>query len=162
MENNITQNISEKEKKTIGETEIKDPTQQIISGFKKNYKLIILIVIVVTLISYMNTNTSGNFIKSKTRFNSHGGFYTAAEQQNMMFKQQTLYQGIAQFKEATSKCTAGMFSAGIGRFSTISENILSVLVIIAAIIIIPAFPVVIYIAIVYAIIYKMSTRFTKI
>ena len=154
METTANQNINDE---TKGHNN--DPLQKIIYELKKNYKIIILIIFVVIMISYMNLNHSCR--SSTTKFNSRGGFLISSNPQDSMYKTQVVQQGVGIFRNITSKCTSGVFTDGISRFSTISENILSVLVIIAAIIIIPAFPVVIYIALVYAIIYKMSSGFTK-
>ena len=160
--NTKTKEISiEKDNKVVIETNPNDPIQKIIYEFKKNYKIIILIIVVVIMISYMNF--SSNCInKYKNNIKSTGGFIQSTTPQGSYYQSQVLQQGIGIIRNVSSKCTSGTFTYSIDRFSTISENILSVLVIIAAIIIIPAFPVVIYIALVYAIIYKMTSSFTKI
>jgi hypothetical protein len=158
MENIINKkNKKENENTNTNEKETTDPIQKIIYEFKKNYKIIILIIIVVIIISYNNSKPIGYF-----KHTSKGGFLGSSTPQGSYYQTQVLQQGIGLFRNVSSKCTSGTFVESANRFSTISENILSVLVIIAAIIIIPAFPVVIYIAFVYAIIYKMTSSFRQI
>ena len=162
MENIInkkTEKENENENENTKEKETTDPIQKIIYEFKKNYKIIILIIIVVIIISYNNSKSIDYH-----KHTSKGGFLptSTTNPQGSYYKTQVLQQGIGLFRNVSSKCTSGTFTESANRFSTISENILSVLVIIAAMIIIPAFPVVIYIAFVYAIIYKMTSSFRKI
>jgi hypothetical protein len=73
-----------------------------------------------------------------------------------------LQEGLYFYSGLTQKCTNGTFLNSTYRFATIFDNIFYIIVIIAAIIIIPAFPAFIYVAAIYAIIYKLATGFRRI
>jgi hypothetical protein len=64
-------------------------------------------------------------------------------------------------KIVSSKCTSGAFIASAERFNAIMDNLTYVIVLILAIVLIPAFPVIFYIGIIYAIIYNLIGNIIK-
>jgi hypothetical protein len=120
--------MEEKEKK-------KEPT--LITLIKKNIKIIGLIVVVVIIISLIKMDSYVICKKMK------GGISPIAQ------------QGIQSLRQLTSKCQTNLFEDGIQRFKYITENITGVLTFIIAILLIPSFPIFLYVAAMYLVISQM-------
>ena len=116
-------------------------TNYFIESVKKNYKIIIIIglVLISLIIIINNTDTDLNAKK-----NIKGGSAALATQ--------VAVSGLSAYSKVASKCTSGIFIQSAERFNAIIDNIKFVIMLIIAIILIPAFPVFFYIMTVYVII----------
>ncbi len=145
MENNKTENNKmENNKKESNKKE----NNSFINLIKKNYKLIIVIIITLVLIGIIiiSNNTNINFKK-----NNKGGALAT----------QVATSGLTLYGRLASKCTTGAFIQSAQRFNAIIDNLKFVIVLILAIVLIPAFPIVFYITTVYVIIYSLVGNMIK-
>ncbi len=127
--------MEEKEKKN--ETSIK-------TIIKQNIKIIVLIIIVVIIISLMNTNSNVTCKKMK------GGIG------------QITASALSTISRLTQRCTTNVMEDGMHRFKEVTEHVLGVMIFILALILIPAFPIFIYVAAMYLIISQMFKGMRKI
>lgn len=117
------------------EKEKKETT--LISLIKKNSKIIAMIVIVVIIISLIEMDSYVICKKMK------GGISPIAQ------------KVVETLKSLTSKCQGNIFQDGIQRFSYITEKISGILMFIIAILLIPSFPIFLYVAAMYLVISQM-------
>ena len=124
--------------------------QSVKKSIKNNYKIIILILLILILVIIItNMNINKYYLNKNIKI---GG----AQMTN-----QIASSGLGLYTSIVSKCTSGTFIASAQRFNAIMDNLTYVIVFILAIIIIPAFPIVFYIGIVYAIIYNLIGNIIK-
>lgn len=120
--------MEEKEKKN-------EPT--ILTLIKQNIKLIGMIVLVVIIISLMNMNSH---IMCKKMSGGIGPIQSAA---------------VGTIKNLTSKCKTNLFEDGLHRFRYITDNVMGVIGFIIALLLLPTFPIFLYVGAMYLIFSQM-------
>jgi hypothetical protein len=105
----------------------------------------------------MNFNNGVDCIK---KIKTHGGYYQTTSSGSRSGSK--LQEGLYFYSGLTKNCANGTFLNSTYRFASIFDNIFYIIVLIVAVILIPAFPAFIYVAAVYAIIYKLVTGFRSV
>jgi len=128
--------------------------QSVKKSIKNNHKIIILILLILILVIIITNISINKYYNHCLNKNIKSG---GSQMSNVITsKGLGIYSSIV-----SSKCTSGAFIASAERFNAIMDNLTYVIVLILAIVIIPAFPVVFYIGIIYAIIYNLIGNIIK-